>query len=84
MKLKFEEQYSHSKLWSMCNIWELDLFYVFVNSLVSILLSVSSRFFVTLDCWSLQWGKTDWIVCANDSIQQERLFVSLGVGRIYF
>ena len=29
--------------------------------LVSILFSVSSRFFVTSDCWSLQWGKTDWI-----------------------
>ena len=29
--------------------------------LVSILFSVSSRFFVTSDCWSLQWEKTDWI-----------------------
>ena len=29
--------------------------------LVSILLSVSNHFFVTSDCWSLQWGKTEWI-----------------------
>ena len=29
--------------------------------LVSILFSISNRFYVTSDCWNLPWGKTDWI-----------------------
>ena len=66
MKLQFEEEYSHLKLWSMCNILcELDSFYFifceFYFILLAILLSVRNHSFVTLDCWSLHWGKTDWI-----------------------
>ena len=87
MKLKLEEEYSHLKIWSMSNVsCEWDSFYCFLLILlVSILFSVSNLFFLTSDYWSLQWGKTDWIqFAASDSTQQERLLVSLVVGRIYF
>ena len=64
MKLQLEEEYSLLKLWSMCNILcELDSFYfIFCHIyylryfLVSVIVLC-----VTLDCWSLHWGKTDWI-----------------------
>ena len=52
--------------------------------LVSILFSVSNSFFVTSDYWSVWWGKTLNTVYASYSIQQERLPISLEVGRIYF
>ena len=77
MKLKLEEEYSLLKLWFMCNIWELDSFYVFLLILlVLILLSVSSHFLwlqiveVTLTKNRLN------TVSASDSIQQDRLPVS--------
>ena len=52
--------------------------------LVSILFSASTRFFVTSDYWSLHWGQTLNTGYASDSTQQDRLPVSLEVGRIYF
>ena len=52
--------------------------------LVSIMFSASNRFFVTSDYWSLQWGQTMNTVYASDGTQQDRLPVSLKVGRIYF
>ena len=64
MKLQLEEEYSLLKVWSMCNILcDLDSFYfIFCHIyylryfLVSVIVLC-----VTLDCWSLHWGKTDWI-----------------------
>ena len=46
LKLKLEEEYSHLKLWFVCNVsWELDSFYCFLLILlVSILFSASNRF----------------------------------------
>ena len=45
MKLKSDEEYSHLKLWSSCNIsCELDSFFFLLILLVSILFSVSNRF----------------------------------------
>ena len=56
-----------------------------VTLLVSILLTVTSHFFVTSDCWSLQWGKNRLnAVCACDGIEQDGLPISLEVGRICF
>ena len=64
MKLQLEEEYSLLKLWSMCNILcELDSFYFIfchIYYLRYFLVSVIVLCF-TLDCWSLHWGKTDWI-----------------------
>ena len=70
-----EEEYSHLKLWSMCNIsWELDPFYIFFNFIS-----------FTEKIW-LFYNEKNMLntVSASDSIQQERLPVSLGVGRVYF
>ena len=78
MKLKIEE-YSYLKLFSF--------FFVFflIILLVSILFSASNRF----DCYfrllkfTLKKNRLN-TVYASDGIQQERLPVSLKVGRIYF
>ena len=43
MKFKLEEEYSHLKFWSICNIWEINLRFLLIL-LVSILFSVSNRF----------------------------------------
>ena len=60
----------------MCKIWE---FYVFLLILlVSILFIVSNRFYVTMRKNKLN------TVYASDSIQQDRLAVSLKVARIWF
>ena len=75
-KLKLEEEYSHLKLFMRVRF----ILRLLLILLVSILFSVAV-IFLTSDCRSLQWEKT---VCASDSIQQERLPVSLEVGRIYF
>ena len=53
--------------------------YKFWYSFVSVIV-----LFVTLDCWSLHWGKTLNTVYVSDSIQQERLPVGLEVAKIYF
>ena len=53
--------------------------------LVLILFIVGNRFFLLLEIDEVyNEKKTDLIVYASDSIQQERLPVSLEVGRIYF
>ena len=39
-------------------------------------------FLVTLDCSSLHWEKTFYIVYVSANIHQERVLVSLGFGRI--
>ena len=53
--------------------------------LVVILFIVVNRFFLLLEIDEVyNEKKTDLIVYASDSIQQERLPVSLEVGRIYF
>ena len=61
MKLKLEEEHLHLKLWSICNIsWVRFIFLCFLliyyhqYCLVSVIV-----LFVTLDCWSLHWGKTN-------------------------
>ena len=52
---------------------------------VSLLFSVSSRFFCDLRLLKFTMRKKRLnTVCASDSIHQKRLPVSLEVGRIYF
>ena len=87
MKLKLEEEYSPLKLWFMCNIsCKLDIFFVsLLILLVSILLSDSNRFVCCFRLLKFTLGKNrSNTVYTGDSIQQERLSVTLEVGRIYF
>ena len=76
MKKSKLEEYSHLKLWSMCNCnisWEFDSFYVFLLILLdSMLFSVSNRFYVTSDWWISQWGKTDWIQFVPETVFSKR------------
>ena len=87
IKLKLEKEYSNLKLWSVCNIqYELNSFYfVFVNfasfDLFNVIIGLVCYF--RLLKFTLRKNKLN-IVYASDSIQQERLPVSLEVGRIPF
>ena len=56
----------------------------FINFISFDIVYCQQSFFVTSNWWSLQWEKKRLNrVYASDSIQQERLPVSLKVGRIY-
>ena len=86
MKLKLEQEYSHLKLWSMCNMLVIFILLCFLLILlVSILFSVSNCFvcYFRLLKFTLG-GKRLNIAYVSGSIQQERLSIGLEVGRIYF
>ena len=87
VKLKLEEEYSHVKLWSMCNIMYVRFILLwFLLILLVLMLFNVSICFVSYFRWLKFTLRKDRLntVYASNSIQQERLPVSLEVGRIFF
>ena len=76
MKFKLEEKYSHSKLWSMCNIYEFDSFYFsfLLILVVLILFSVTNHVvcYFRLLKFTLKKYRLN-TVYTSDSIQQENI-----------